>query len=295
VYYTLADLVLLAQCFYYEGFTLKDKVRPAKSTASPPQSEQTPLLASTPAPRALLTPADAERRGSFSSFRERILSVDATHLSPATPLVSHETPIVEPPPQTQSQGIVFNLIAVVLVIVAGVGGWWLGNHNAAPADKQPHDDIQFNKLGQVFGYICAVLYLGSRIPQLLLNYRRKSTDGISMLFFLFACIGNLTYVFSILAYEPVCARRRHCEPGETGRLYGRYVAVNLSWLVGSGGTLFLDAAVFVQYFMYRDGDGSETGSEEDEIENGDAGEERVIRGRRRARGRAREVEYEADE
>jgi hypothetical protein len=29
------------------------------------------------------------------------------------------------------------------------------------------------------------------------------------------------------------------------------VAVNASWLLGSFGTLLLDAGVFVQYFMYR--------------------------------------------
>lgn len=117
-----------------------------------------------------------------------------------------------------------------------------------------HEGLQFNILGQVFGYICAALYLGSRVPQLLLNYRRKSTEGISMLFFLFACIGNLTYVLSIVAYSPVCKHPKHCKPGEAGAIYARYIAVNFSWLLGSFGTLLLDAAVFVQYFLYRKDD-----------------------------------------
>jgi hypothetical protein len=122
-------------------------------------------------------------------------------------------------------------------------------------------------LGQVFGYLCAVLYLGSRLPQLLLNFRRKSTDGVSLLFFLFACIGNLTYVLSILAYSPVCRgesssvdamgqhRREKCHSGEAAALYGRYVLVNLSWLVGSAGTLLLDMAIFAQFFLYSDSKG----------------------------------------
>jgi len=73
-----------------------------------------------------------------------------------------------------------------------------------------------------------------------------------MLFFLFACIGNLTYVMSIFAYDPspACRVPGKCEDGEAGRMYGRYVLVNLSWLFGSLGTLMLDAGVFVQYFLY---------------------------------------------
>lgn len=97
------------------------------------------------------------------------------------------------------------------------------------------------------------------MPQLLLNYRRKSTEGVSILFFLFACVGNLTYVMSILAYEPGCARvadvigkgRRGCGDGEWDREYGRYMLVNTSWLVGSAGTLFLDFVIFAQFWIYR--------------------------------------------
>ena len=121
-----------------------------------------------------------------------------------------------------------------------------------------NEALQFNILGQVFGYLCAVFYLGSRLPQIRLNYLRKSTDGLNFLFFLFACIGNLTYVLSIFAFEGKCqGRKGRCEPGEAARLYGRYIAVNASWLAGSLGTLFLDMVVFVQFFMYRQRDEEE--------------------------------------
>ena len=86
-----------------------------------------------------------------------------------------------------------------------------------------------------------------------------------MLFFLFACVGNLTYVMSIFAYEPGCAREQaiggspsgpthnhgYCGEGEWGREYGRYVLMNASWLIGSAGTLLLDLAIFVQFWIYR--------------------------------------------
>lgn len=155
-------------------------------------------------------------------------------------------------------GTVYNLLAITVVCCAGIFGWWLSNRaGGSQGDGSDSDDelqeetLQFNVWGQIFGYICAALYLGSRIPQLLLNYRRKSTEGISLLFFLFACIGNLTFVLSIIAYTPTCKDPGNCEPREKLSIFGRYMLINLSWLLGSAGTLFLDASVFVQFFMYR--------------------------------------------
>jgi solute carrier family 66 (lysosomal lysine-arginine transporter), member 1 len=169
-----------------------------------------------------------------------------------------------------------------MVCAAGVLGWYVSNRSQSgyqpkkPKHPSSHDEIlTFNLWGQIFGYFCAVLYLGSRVPQLLLNYRRKSTEGVSMLFFLFACIGNLTYVLSIFAYEPRCAGKGgKCRDGQALRDYGRYVAVNASWLAGSLGTLFLDLGIFAQFFLYREQ--GEFG-EEAGVESGSARDEREQR------------------
>ena len=48
-------------------------------------------------------------------------------------------------------------------------------------------------------------------------------------------------------------------------MYGRYVAVNLSWIIGSFGTLLLDAGVFVQYFMYQKDDDEDDLSAEEAV------------------------------
>jgi uncharacterized protein with PQ loop repeat len=157
-------------------------------------------------------------------------------------------------PASTLQTILFNTFSIILVCAAGVFGWWISTrshpHRYVDDDKDP-DMLEFDTLGQVFGYLCAVLYLGSRVPQLLLNYRRKSTEGVSLLFFLFACIGNLTYNMSIFAYSPICHNPGHCEPGEAAGIYWRYILVNFSWIAGSLGTLLLDMAIFVQFFLYR--------------------------------------------
>lgn len=281
VYYTLADIVLLLQCFWYKGFTLRDDIKKTDSDSNDTSpSEQSPLLSAQRVdgvtyadvvqnghPNGHDRPriSDIDRRNSShsqGSFRERYLSIDGTHLSPVTPLrpdpSQQETAPPRPrPSQSTLQTILFNGGTIILVIASGVFGWWLSAIRAPPASEitPPSDTsspLEFNLWGQIFGYICALLYLGSRIPQLLLNYRRKSTEGISMLFFLFACLGNLTYVLSIVVYKPRCSRHHGvCRPGEASAVYGKYIAVNFSWLLGSFGTLVLDACVFVQYFLYR--------------------------------------------
>ncbi|TQS31440.1 hypothetical protein Golomagni_08275, partial [Golovinomyces magnicellulatus] len=234
IYYTIADLVLLGQCFYYRGFTWRDDPTPqpkATSHAHGEPNERTSLIDQH---------ANRERRGS-----------DWSGLSPAVPHIAEGPP---PAPPTALQTIAWNTVAVVMVVAAGVLGWFLGRKatggKGAP-DQETEGTLEFNVLGQFFGWLCAVSYVASRLPQLILNWRRKTTDGLSMLFFLFACLGNITYVLSIFAYEPKCQHRGSCQSGEAGRVYGRYILVNLSWILGALITLFLDLGVFAQYFIYN--------------------------------------------
>lgn len=263
IYYTIADIVLLAQCFYYRGFTWKDEVVPptpkkknnnnnhhangenggqhrngnngVNNGSRPGPDERTSLL------------DQRERRG--SDWSERLI-----HVNPIVPI--NEPSATPPPPASALQAFAWNTVAVIMVIGAGVAGWALsrgyGREHEHEHDGAPPSEIHFDLWGQIFGYLCAVLYLGSRLPQLLLNWRRKSTEGLSMLFFLFACLGNLTYALSIFAFDPKCYDdATGCEPGEAGRVYGQYILVNLSWLAGSVGTLLLDMGVFVQFFLYN--------------------------------------------
>ena len=289
IYYTLADIVLLLQCFYYRGFTFRDPKPDAGKNGhveNGDASERTPLVADGSArgelQRALSssntngTAAKADRTRSESSYRDRFNSLNGTMLSPATPMHPQleddsedaTNDATKPSKQrTWLQAILFNSTAILLVIVAGIAGYYLSpspkphshnNDKHTDADDQA-STLHFSLWGQIFGYICAVLYLGSRVPQILLNRRRQSTEGLNALFFLFACLGNLTFVLSIFAFEPICSKRshghwrerNHCKPGEHAEIYARYILVNLSWLIGSAGTLVLDFAVFAQFFMYR--------------------------------------------
>jgi len=102
-----------------------------------------------------------------------------------------------------------------------------------------------------------------------------------MLFFIFACIGNLTYVLSIFAYQPKChGRHGKCANGEAWGIYGQYILINVSWLAGSLGTLFLDFGIFIQFFLYQssiDESLDEEGVDaEDGTANGHAHDERPL-------------------
>ncbi|RDA91909.1 hypothetical protein CP533_1303 [Ophiocordyceps camponoti-saundersi (nom. inval.)] len=242
IYYTLADLVLLGQCFYYRGLRRSD------DEAQDPD-ERTPLC-----------------------------EADWTGLSPA---VGHQSSPEEQqarPSWAQTAG--WNVTVIAMVCCAGAAGWCLAGRKGSPADD---DSLELNVAGQVFGYLCAVAYMASRVPQLLLNWRRKTTDGLSMLFFLFACLGNATYVLSILSYEPRGCVNGLCDPGA---VYGRHVLVNLSWLMGSAVTLLMDLIVLAQHLIYKaEEDEEEEGEEEDDDDDDDEVEQQQQqRSRQRGRG-----------
>ncbi|CDS05734.1 hypothetical protein LRAMOSA08262 [Lichtheimia ramosa] len=90
-------------------------------------------------------------------------------------------------------------------------------------------------IGRFFAWICTVLYLLSRIPQIVKNYRRRSIDGLSPALFAFAASGNLTYTSSILL-----------NPNNTSESLLEAVP----YLIGSAGTLTFDFTIFCQFLYY---------------------------------------------
>ncbi|KAF8468160.1 PQ loop repeat-domain-containing protein [Kalaharituber pfeilii] len=243
LYYTFADIVLLSQCLYY------NYRYPSTQPVSP-----SPCPSPSPEP---VFPSDLNHHHHHYHHHHHI--PEAVHLSPATPLLDPPKPgdpddltLTTPTSSTWSviSTIVFNTIAIITVCLAGVLGWYLTPPSPISSSDSP---ITFSPIAQLFGYLCALLYLASRLPQIYLNYRRKTVEGLSLLFFLFACLGNLTYVISIISYIPPGPETGE-EPWtpEMKRTYWKYIAVNSSWILGSVGTLGLDMVIFMQFFIYRD-------------------------------------------
>lgn len=131
------------------------------------------------------------------------------------------------------------VLPLVFVVGAGAAGFILsgsGHRPAPPSGELPPVEPPQIELGpQVVGYISAALYLGARIPQIIQNHRRKSVQGLSLLFFLFSTCGNLTFAGQIFAF----------------RSDTKYIILNLSWLLGSLGTIFEDSIIFLQFYIYR--------------------------------------------
>ncbi|KAL5228663.1 hypothetical protein ABZP36_016928 [Zizania latifolia] len=82
-------------------------------------------------------------------------------------------------------------------------------------------------IGSFLGWAMAVIYMGGRLPQILLNMRRGNAEGLSPLMFTFALVGNVTYVGSILVKSMDWAKLKP----------------NLPWLVDAGGCVLLDTFV----------------------------------------------------
>ncbi|NXN95886.1 LAAT1 protein, partial [Rhinopomastus cyanomelas] len=108
-------------------------------------------------------------------------------------------------------------------------------------------------IGFTIGSISSVLYLGSRIPQIYTNYKRRSTVGVSYSLFALVMLGNSLYGFSVLLKNP--------EPGQGE---GDYILHHLPWLVGSLGVLSLDLVISVQFLVYRRGRPG-TGADQDAL------------------------------
>lgn len=208
VYYTLADIVLLVQCLIYGNGENPDLVH--LSPANPLSEDVLETVLS----------------------RERHPDNDSDYDNLDAAVVDDETESGLSP----MKAALYKILMVFLVFSAGSIGWYISYVKDHGKKKSPPSELVFDPLAQFFGWLCAILYLGSRVPQILLNYERKSCEGISFMFFLFACLGNLTYVISILAID----------------MSWNYLWVNSSWLAGSLGTLGLDFTIFVQFFLYNE-------------------------------------------
>ncbi|XP_078437990.1 PQ-loop repeat family protein / transmembrane family protein isoform X2 [Wolffia australiana] len=90
-------------------------------------------------------------------------------------------------------------------------------------------------IGSFLGWAMAVIYMGGRLPQICLNIRRGTVEGLSPLMFCFALVGNATYVASILVSS----------------LNWSKIRPNLPWLVDAAGCVLLDAFILIQFLYFH--------------------------------------------
>ncbi|KAI7856327.1 PQ loop repeat-domain-containing protein [Circinella umbellata] len=90
-------------------------------------------------------------------------------------------------------------------------------------------------IGRFFAWVCTCLYLSSRAPQIYLNFKRRSVEGLSMALFLCAAAGNLTYTLGIFT-NPHQTRQSLLEA--------------VPYILGSAGTLVFDLTIYIQNLIY---------------------------------------------
>jgi len=88
--------------------------------------------------------------------------------------------------------------------------------------------------GSILGYISCVLYLASRISQILKNSQRQSAEGLASSMFLFAAAANLFYGASVL----MRSRTK------------KEMISSFPWVLGSLGTVVLDGIILIQTVIF---------------------------------------------
>ncbi|KAJ6740173.1 SEVEN TRANSMEMBRANE PROTEIN 1-RELATED [Salix purpurea] len=96
--------------------------------------------------------------------------------------------------------------------------------------------MDHSAFGQWLGWLMAAIYMGGRIPQIWLNIKRGSVEGLNPLMFIFALVANLTYVLSIVV--------RTTEWDS--------IKPNMPWLLDAAVCVLLDLFyIYYRYFLEK--------------------------------------------
>ncbi|CAI9763327.1 unnamed protein product [Fraxinus pennsylvanica] len=92
-----------------------------------------------------------------------------------------------------------------------------------------------NVYGQWLGWMMTAIYMGGRLPQIWLNIKRGSVEGLNPLMFIFALLANATYLASILVRSTAWSK----------------IKANMPWLLDAAGCVVLDLFIILQSAYYK--------------------------------------------
>ncbi|KAI4252012.1 MAG: hypothetical protein LQ352_004511 [Teloschistes flavicans] len=112
--------------------------------------------------------------------------------------------------------------------------------------------------GQVLSWISTLCYLGSRLPQIYKNHKRRSTSGLSPSLFIAAFFGNLFYSTSLLtsplAWTDAPPFGLHGWAGADGNDRIEWITRAAPFFLGAAGVLFMDAIIGIQFLRFGEGE-----------------------------------------
>lgn len=162
VYYSLCDIILLFQVYYYRRLA---RNRAASNVHGSPKlaDERSRLLPATDDSSA----SDARTEHDHQHLHESVVLVNPTDV-----VVEHGHPKPLVPP-----ALLYPLM-LSFVAAVGVGAWLFQRHSNASRGHQPElpkgripegHEVELELWSQLLGYASAVLYIGSRVPQIAHN------------------------------------------------------------------------------------------------------------------------------
>ncbi|KAI5058392.1 hypothetical protein GOP47_0026562 [Adiantum capillus-veneris] len=172
--------------------------------------------------------------------------------------ISIDTARSAPAPTMVTSGSPHSILRAVVSVGICVGGLNIGrgfmqsrNHNGVLSSGHArvfserkllqlvgntlHQESEMGEsVGMWLGWMMAAIYMGGRLPQIYLNIKRGSVEGLNPLMFMFALLGNVTYVGSILIRSTEWQR----------------IKSNMPWLVDAGVCVALDFLILYQFIYY---------------------------------------------
>lgn len=125
---------------------------------------------------------------------------------------------------TYNEGIVTSVSVVFLITLFAISGLTY--------------DINDKILPEIIAWLSLFVYTVSRIPQIYLNWRRKSVHGLSYISFICIALTNICFAASILAHV-------------LDKKLSTVVSKNLQWIIGVVLTCVSDVAILYQFRVYK--------------------------------------------
>jgi uncharacterized protein with PQ loop repeat len=97
-------------------------------------------------------------------------------------------------------------------------------------------------VAEMLGWISTCIFICSRIPQIYLNFHRKSVYGLSKIAFFMLMFSNMSFLVSLLIYT-IDLESDHDKM--------TYLLKNIQWIIGSFLSFLFDLILMYQFIVYK--------------------------------------------
>lgn len=96
-------------------------------------------------------------------------------------------------------------------------------------------------IAEILAWLSTLIFVLSRIPQIYLNYKRQSVEGLSTLAFSMLLFSNISFLLSIVLSLLDIKEHKH---------QAEYVLNNFQWIFGSSTSFLFDLIIVYQFVLY---------------------------------------------